>query len=201
MAIVDTLDRPLQAGERGELTIRPRHPHRVMLAYHNKLPATMRAFRNLWFHTGDAAMIGADGQLHWLGRIGDTIRRRGVNISSRLRRRQRAGTVPIEAGAHPSAVRHRRYISAAISPPASVRTRGELVAAIRCEAATSYHQSGTCAMGAGESSVVDTRLRVKGVDGLRVADTSIILVLPNAALHAVALMIGEKAAAMILEEG
>ena len=94
-----------------------------------------------------------------------------------------------------------RYISAAISPPASVRTRAELVAAIRREAATSYHQSGTCAMGAGESSVVDARLRVKGVDGLRVADTSIIPVLPNAALHAVPLMIGEKAAAMILEEG
>ena len=82
VAIVDTLDRPLPVGERGELTIRPRHPHRVMLAYHNNLPATMRAFRNLWFHTGDAAMMGADGQLHWLGRIGDTIRRRGVNISS-----------------------------------------------------------------------------------------------------------------------
>jgi crotonobetaine/carnitine-CoA ligase len=82
IAIVDTLDRPLPTGARGELVIRPRHPHRVMLAYHNNLPATMRAFRNLWFHTGDAALIAADGQLHWLGRIGDTIRRRGVNISA-----------------------------------------------------------------------------------------------------------------------
>jgi crotonobetaine/carnitine-CoA ligase len=53
-----------------------------MLAYHNNLPATMRAFRNLWFHTGDAGYISETGELHFLGRIGDTIRRRGVNMSS-----------------------------------------------------------------------------------------------------------------------
>jgi carnitine-CoA ligase len=80
--IVDELDRPVAQGDTGEITIRPRHPHRVMLAYHNNLPATMRAFANLWFHTGDAGKLEADGQLHWLGRMGDTIRRRGVNISS-----------------------------------------------------------------------------------------------------------------------
>lgn len=80
--VVDALDEPLAAGEQGEITIRPRHPHRVMLAYHNNLTATMRAFRNLWFHTGDAGYISESGELHFLGRIGDTIRRRGVNISS-----------------------------------------------------------------------------------------------------------------------
>ncbi len=80
--IVDALDRPVAPGVSGEITVRPRHPHRVMLAYHNNLPATMRAFRNLWFHTGDAGYVSETGELHFQGRIGDTIRRRGVNMSS-----------------------------------------------------------------------------------------------------------------------
>jgi crotonobetaine/carnitine-CoA ligase len=53
-----------------------------MLGYLNNLPATLRAFRNLWFHTGDAGRLGPDGELHFQGRMGDTIRRRGVNVSS-----------------------------------------------------------------------------------------------------------------------
>lgn len=80
--IVDALDCPLPAGCAGEITVRPRVPHRVMLGYHNNLPATMQAFRNLWFHTGDAGFLSEAGELHFQGRIGDTIRRRGVNMSS-----------------------------------------------------------------------------------------------------------------------
>jgi crotonobetaine/carnitine-CoA ligase len=82
VCIVDDLDRPLQQGATGEITVRPRVPHRVMLGYIGNLPATMRAFRNLWFHTGDAGFVDAAGELNFIGRIGDTIRRRGVNISS-----------------------------------------------------------------------------------------------------------------------
>ena len=77
--------------------------------------------------------------------------------------------------------------------------RAELIEEIRRNAGTSYHQSGTCAMGADNRAVLDPALRVRGVDGLRVADTSVMPRMPNAALHAPALMIGEKAAAMILE--
>ncbi|GAA4338362.1 ATP-dependent acyl-CoA ligase [Pigmentiphaga soli] len=80
--IVDALDRPVAAGVVGEITVRPLAPHRVMLCYHENLPATARAFRNLWFHTGDGGYLGEDGQLYFSGRLGDTIRRRGVNISS-----------------------------------------------------------------------------------------------------------------------
>lgn len=80
--IVNALDEPVAAGMQGEITVRPKHPHRIMLAYHNNLPATMRAFKNLWFHTGDAGFLSESGELHFLGRMGDTIRRRGVNISS-----------------------------------------------------------------------------------------------------------------------
>lgn len=80
--VVDALDRPLPVGEAGEIVVRPRDPQNIMLGYYNNLPATTRAFRNLWHHTGDSGFLTAEGELHFLGRIGDTIRRRGVNISS-----------------------------------------------------------------------------------------------------------------------
>lgn len=89
-----------------------------------------------------------------------------------------------------------RFIEREISPGDSV-SDDDLEAEIRRNAATAYHQSGTCAMGRHEAAVVDPKLRVRGIDGLRVADTSIVPRIPNAAMHAVALMIGEKAAAMI----
>ena len=92
-----------------------------------------------------------------------------------------------------------RYIRRELAPGPQVRTRDELIEEIRRNAGTSYHQSGTCAMGADNRAVLDPSLRVRGVEGLRVADTSIMPRMPNAALHAPALMIGEKAAAMILE--
>lgn len=80
--IVDSLDRPLPVGVEGEISIRPRHPHRMTLGYLNNLAATLTAFRNLWYHTGDSGLIDSNGELHFLGRLGDTVRRRGVSMSS-----------------------------------------------------------------------------------------------------------------------
>ena len=65
----------------------------------------------------------------------------------------------------------------------------------------SYRPVGTCRMGVDEAAVVDPRLRVRGVAGLRVADVSIMPVIPDAGMTAPAMMIGEKAADMILEDG
>lgn len=76
--------------------------------------------------------------------------------------------------------------------------RARLAALIRRDSGTAYHQCGTCAFGTDAQSVVDPHLRVHGIAGLRVADTSVMPRIPNAPLHAAALMIGERAAAIML---
>ena len=82
LQVVDEIDRPVERGVTGEIVIRPGQPHSVMQGYYNNLPATLRAFRNVWHHTGDSGYLDGNGDLYFLGRIGSTIRRRGVNISS-----------------------------------------------------------------------------------------------------------------------
>ena len=62
-----------------------------------------------------------------------------------------------------------------------------------------FHPVGTAAMGSGPEAVVDHELRVHGVDGLRVADASIMPTITSGNTNAPSIMIGEKAAAMILE--
>ena len=92
----------------------------------------------------------------------------------------------------------RPFIKDELKPGARFTDPNELEAEIRRGAGHSYHPTGTCAMGSGQGSVVDPQLRVRGVDGLRVADASIMPVIPNAGTHGPTIMIGEKAAAGIL---
>ena len=69
---------------------------------------------------------------------------------------------------------------------------------IRDYAQTLYHPVGTCAMGSGEMAVVDDELRVHGIDGLRVADASVMPYIVNANTNFPSIMIGEKCAELIL---
>jgi choline dehydrogenase len=69
---------------------------------------------------------------------------------------------------------------------------------IRDTAITYHHQVGTCRMGVDELAVVDPQLRVRGVDGLRIADASIMPTVPAGNTHAPTTMIGERAADLVL---
>lgn len=86
------------------------------------------------------------------------------------------------------------------SPGPDVTTREGLQTFLREKAMSVYHPSGTCRMGPGPDSVVDERLRVRGIAGLRVADASIMPTLISGNTNAPAIMIGEKAADMILAD-
>jgi crotonobetaine/carnitine-CoA ligase len=75
-------DRVLPPGELGELLVRPKVPFGFMAGYLDLPQQTVDAWRNLWFHTGDAAILDADGRMSFVDRIKDCIRRRGENISA-----------------------------------------------------------------------------------------------------------------------
>jgi choline dehydrogenase len=70
----------------------------------------------------------------------------------------------------------------------------------RNTATTIYHPTGTCKMGNDKRAVVNDRLQVHGVEGLRVADASIMPTITSGNTNAPAIMIGEKASEMVLKE-
>lgn len=80
--IVDESDCDVDQGQSGELLIRHREPFSMSSGYFGDAEATVKAWRNLWFHTGDRVARDANGVYRFLDRSVDAIRRRGENISS-----------------------------------------------------------------------------------------------------------------------
>ncbi len=82
MRVVDGHDLPLGPGEVGELVVRSSEPWALNAGYYRMPEQTVEAWRNGWFHTGDAFRYDDDGWYSFVDRLHDTIRRRGENISS-----------------------------------------------------------------------------------------------------------------------
>jgi crotonobetaine/carnitine-CoA ligase len=80
--VVDENGMEVPRGHVGELWARAREPWTMLSGYHAMPEATVAAWQNLWFHTGDAVTIAEDGQFVFVDRVKDAIRRRGENVSS-----------------------------------------------------------------------------------------------------------------------
>lgn len=80
--VVDEDDNPVPVGTPGELVVRPKLPFLVGSGYIGMPERTVKAWRNLWLHTGDRGHVDADGFYYFDDRVSDSIRRRGENISS-----------------------------------------------------------------------------------------------------------------------
>ncbi len=91
-----------------------------------------------------------------------------------------------------------RYCKEEIFPGPAAATDDELLNHVRETAGTTFHQTSTCMMGPGPKSVVDIDLRVKGIQGLRVIDASIMPTVVSGNTNATVIMIAEKGADMIL---
>jgi crotonobetaine/carnitine-CoA ligase len=99
--VVDEHDNLLGPGEVGELVFRSNLPHAMFREYYEDPAATVHAFRNFMFHTGDLASYDADGVLRFMGRTQDRIRRRGEMV----------GAMEVELGvlAHPDVLEAAAY--------------------------------------------------------------------------------------------
>ena len=114
--IADENDAELPPGIPGEALVRTKEPWIITTGYWNHPEWTEKAFRNLWYHTGDMLMKDADGNLYFVDRIKDAIRRRGENISS--------FEVENEINAHPD------VLECAVMPVESEHTEQEVMAIV-----------------------------------------------------------------------
>jgi choline dehydrogenase len=92
------------------------------------------------------------------------------------------------------------YVVAERAPGSAVQTDADLEQFVRRGTGPCYHACGTAKMGVDDEAVVDPRLRVIGIDGLRVIDCAIIPQVPSGNINAISMIIGEKGATMVLED-
>jgi choline dehydrogenase len=91
----------------------------------------------------------------------------------------------------------RPFAAEAIEPDLDLQTDADLQEFLRQQCETLYHPVGTCAMGTGREAVVDPELRVRGLQGLRVVDASVLPIITRGHTNAPTMMIGERAADLV----
>ena len=100
--IHDEHDRPVPAETPGEICVRPHEPLAIFQGYWRRPEDTLRSFRNLWFHSGDMGRMTPLGELVYMDRLKDSMRRRGENISSfEVERSVNAHPAVLETAAYP----------------------------------------------------------------------------------------------------
>src|SRR5262249_13985273 len=92
------------------------------------------------------------------------------------------------------------YLESEYKPGEGVQSDHDILEFARENGATIFHPVSTCKMGSDPMAVVDARLRVRGIDNLRVVDCSIMPTLTSGNTHAPAVMIAERASDMILQD-
>lgn len=102
MKLVDDDDREVAVGQVGEILFRPRSRNDMFQGYWRRPEDTLRAFRGLWYHTGDYGRLAEDGSMFFVDRKKDCMRRRGENISSievetAIRRHPKVADVAVHA--------------------------------------------------------------------------------------------------------
>ncbi|RYZ12241.1 MAG: ATP-dependent acyl-CoA ligase [Comamonadaceae bacterium] len=79
--VVSPDDRPVAAGQVGEIVVRPIEPDTILMGYYRKDDKMVESIRNLWFHSGDLGSFDEDGYLYYHGRMKELIRKSGEMIS------------------------------------------------------------------------------------------------------------------------
>jgi choline dehydrogenase len=92
------------------------------------------------------------------------------------------------------------FVAEEVVPGPAIQSDEQIIEDIRNRGVSNLHPVGTCRMGIGSDAVVNPRLQVNGVKGLRVADASIMPQIIGGNTNAPSIMIGEKCAAMVLED-
>jgi choline dehydrogenase len=92
------------------------------------------------------------------------------------------------------------FVAEEVVPGPAVKSEEQMIEDIRNRGVSNLHPVGTCRMGTGSDAVVNPRLQVNGIKGLRVADASIMPQVVGGNTNAPSIMIGEKCAAMVLED-
>jgi carnitine-CoA ligase len=100
--IHDERDNPLAPETPGQIVVRPREPNAIFQGYWRRPQETLVSFANLWFHTGDLGRVTELGEIVFMDRLKDSMRRRGENISSfEVERSVNAHPDILESAAYP----------------------------------------------------------------------------------------------------